>query len=82
MMNKQNDDFQVNVPIETITKAVTGDKDAIAEVISAYEPYIITQATIKHKNADGTVTETVDNDMAQTLREALIREIPNFKVDD
>ena len=80
-MNKQNDDFQANVPLETITKAVAGDKPAIAEVLTAYEPYIIAQATTKAKNADGSVTETLDEDMAQTLREALIREIPNFKAD-
>ena len=80
--NKTSDDnFSVDLPVEVISKAVAGDAAAIAEVLKAYEPYIIAQATTKVKNADGSVTETVDEDMAQTLREALIREIPNFKAE-
>ena len=80
--NKTLDDsFSANLPVEVISKAVAGDAAAIAEVLTAYEPYIIAQATTNVKNADGTVSEIINEDMAQTLREALIREIPNFKVD-
>ena len=85
-MSKKNnktldDNFSVDLPVEVISKAVAGDKAAIAEVLAAYEPYIIDQATTKVNNADGTVSEIINEDMAQTLREALIREIPNFKAD-
>ena len=82
MMDKPNDDFKPNILTETITKAVAGDKAAINEVLKAYEPYILAQASFKRKNRDGSVTEIVEEDVAQNLREALIREIPNFKAED
>ena len=86
-MKKKNsqspsDNFSANISAETITKAVAGDREAVAEVLAAYEPAIIAKSTTKKKNPDGTTTTVVDNDLAQTLREALIREIPNFRVDE
>ena len=76
------DNFKSNLSAEIITKAVAGDDDAIAEVLKAYEPYIIEQSKVKCQNKDGSVTETVDEDLAQTLRLTLVEQIPNFKMGD
>jgi len=60
---------------DTILKATQGDKDAIAAVMEAYEPYIIDQSTVDK----GTPQEHVDADLAQTLRLTLLEKIPEFK---
>jgi len=66
------------IPINTISKAVEGDKAAIEEIIKAYEPYIIFQSTYTVENDDGTTKEMFDEDLAQELRMTMVEAIPKF----
>lgn len=65
-----------------ISLAVGGDKAAIKEILMAYEPYIAEKSTIKYTDSNGEVIETIDGDLAQSLRLALIEAIPDFRGED
>lgn len=67
-----------NIPAETISKAIQGDKKAVKDVLEAYEPYITEQATVDN----GTSDEHIDKDLAQALRLTMLENIPKFSLDN
>jgi len=71
-MNINVNDSASGISLQLIAKSVSGETDAITKVIDAYEPYINEMSTI-----DG----VFNNDLAQSLRMALRKDIPSFKMD-
>ena len=67
------DDFDSQLPLDIIKKAVVGDKEAAAQVLEAFEPFIIQSSTV----TDETGTY-VDEDLAQQLRLIILEQTPKF----
>jgi len=66
-------DFDPQLSVEIIKKAVAGDKEATRQVLEAFEPFIIQSSTVTDEN--GTY---VDEDLAQELRLIILEQTPKF----
>ena len=64
---------------DTIMAAIAGDKNAIAKILSTYDPYIKEMSIIKNTDDEGKEIFTLDKDLMQHLRVSLIEAIPKFK---
>jgi len=73
LISGKYDDFDSQLPVEIIKKAVAGDKEAIKQVLEAFEPFIIASSTV----TDETGTY-VDEDIAQELRLTILEQTPKF----
>ena len=73
LITEKLDDFAPQLPVEVIKKAVAGDKEAAAQVLKAFEPFIIQSSTVTDKSGTH-----VDEDLAQELRLIILEHIPKF----
>ena len=60
------------ITAELLEKAVSGDKEAMQEILNYYKGYIRKLATNIY-NIDGTLYEVVNKDMEQSLYETFVR---------
>lgn len=78
-MKTQKDNPKVKLSSKTIIATVAGDKNAIAEILSAYDPYIKEMSMINSTNDEGEEIFTLDEDLMQHLRVSVLEAIPKFK---
>lgn len=77
-MKTKKESSIAKVSSDTIMAATAGDKNAIAEILFAYDPYIKEMSMIKSTNDEGEEIFTLDEDLMQHLRLSLIEAIPKF----
>lgn len=68
------------VPPEIIKVAVTGDVDAINQIVTHYQPYIIKLATQKLYDEAGNAHFYVNEDLKRHLETKLITAILKFEI--
>lgn len=78
-MKTQKHNPKVKLSSETIIAAVAGDKNAIVEILSAYDPYIKEMSMIKGTNDEGEEILSLDEDLMQQLRLSVLEAILKFK---
>lgn len=76
------DDQQNTLTYEIIKAAVAGEKWATEQILRYYDDYMTELATMKEKQADGSVKSYVDEDLKQAIALNLLKEIPNFPLEE
>lgn len=76
------DDQQDLLDYKTIKGAVDGEKWAIEKIMAYYDDYMTELAKVKARRLDGSVRTYVDKDLKQEIALKLLKEIPNFPLEE
>jgi len=79
-MKRREDDFPIKLSPGTVKAAIAGDKQAIEEIVLAFDPYIKELSTVRSINEEGEEVSILDEDLMQDLTLKLIEIIPKYKL--